>query len=530
MQGMDRPPTATDGDVAPESDPTETTRPRRRFRRSTTDRDVAGVVGGAAELTGVDSSVLRLVVVGLTTFLAFGVEGGAQLLVVLPYALAWAIVPTEGARPLLRQLPRRAAAQELGLMGALVVITSWAVDQPNVLLVAVLGGAAALLLRDRPDTDRPDSDRPDVGRPGDDRLEPAGRPGAADPALRHLGGSGTAEASDGTERLTATSTAAVRQRGPRRSRPDPRMKREPALWPLALGLVLVVLFGAAAVAVLFGAAAVAQVNGGTADPRLVVNLLLLVVGGVMVLSAWRGRARVLILACPLLLPVWFATSAADIGGQEGTGIHRHRPSEVPSSGSLAYEVGTGAVDVDLTDLPFDPGSTTHLEVAVTLGVARVVVPEDVELEISGELGLGRVNVEGRNMWRSDTWAAHRTVKRSDQPEPPPCYPTQVTETDLRDLLVTHGSPASHSDDLAEAVARAGFERPQVVGSIPGFHDGFGDPGHDDGFGPAMPDQDMFEVYLSPWWELCTPSPPDPNPPVLVIDATIGLGSLEVRRV
>jgi phage shock protein PspC (stress-responsive transcriptional regulator) len=65
---------------------TETeTRPTRTLRRSRSDRMVAGVCGGIAEMFGIDAALVRIGLVA-ATLLGFG--AGAVL-----YLVAWMIVP-----------------------------------------------------------------------------------------------------------------------------------------------------------------------------------------------------------------------------------------------------------------------------------------------------------------------------------------------------------------------------------------------------------------------------------------------------
>jgi phage shock protein C len=59
----------------------------RRMRRSTTDRQIAGVCGGMAEYFDTDPTLVRLIWVVLSIF-AGAVIGG-----VIAYALAWLIIP-----------------------------------------------------------------------------------------------------------------------------------------------------------------------------------------------------------------------------------------------------------------------------------------------------------------------------------------------------------------------------------------------------------------------------------------------------
>lgn len=59
----------------------------RRLRRSTSDRQVAGVCGGMAEYFNTDASLMRLIWVVLSIF------GGVVIGGVIAYALAWLIIP-----------------------------------------------------------------------------------------------------------------------------------------------------------------------------------------------------------------------------------------------------------------------------------------------------------------------------------------------------------------------------------------------------------------------------------------------------
>jgi phage shock protein C len=59
----------------------------RKFRRHREDRMIAGVCGGAAQLLGLDASVMRVVLV-VATLLGFG-SG------ILFYLACWIVVPEE---------------------------------------------------------------------------------------------------------------------------------------------------------------------------------------------------------------------------------------------------------------------------------------------------------------------------------------------------------------------------------------------------------------------------------------------------
>ncbi|MCP2164870.1 PspC domain-containing protein [Goodfellowiella coeruleoviolacea] len=59
----------------------------KKFRRSRTERMLAGVCGGAARLFGIDAAILRVVLVAATLF---GFGTGALL-----YLICWIVVPEE---------------------------------------------------------------------------------------------------------------------------------------------------------------------------------------------------------------------------------------------------------------------------------------------------------------------------------------------------------------------------------------------------------------------------------------------------
>ncbi|WP_092596809.1 PspC domain-containing protein [Actinopolyspora xinjiangensis] len=61
--------------------------PEHRFRRSRNERMIAGVCGGAAELFGIDATIVRIVLVA-ATLVGFGTG-------FLIYLACWLIVPEE---------------------------------------------------------------------------------------------------------------------------------------------------------------------------------------------------------------------------------------------------------------------------------------------------------------------------------------------------------------------------------------------------------------------------------------------------
>jgi phage shock protein PspC (stress-responsive transcriptional regulator) len=73
--------------IMPEGDDEPVAADKRVLRRSTTDKQIAGVCGGLAEYFQVDATVVRLLWVVLSIFCG-AVIGG-----IIAYALAWIIIP-----------------------------------------------------------------------------------------------------------------------------------------------------------------------------------------------------------------------------------------------------------------------------------------------------------------------------------------------------------------------------------------------------------------------------------------------------
>jgi phage shock protein C len=61
----------------------------KRLRRSSTDKMVAGVCGGWAELLGIDAAILRILLVAATIF-GIGFP-------ILLYAICWIVMPQDEA-------------------------------------------------------------------------------------------------------------------------------------------------------------------------------------------------------------------------------------------------------------------------------------------------------------------------------------------------------------------------------------------------------------------------------------------------
>jgi phage shock protein PspC (stress-responsive transcriptional regulator) len=177
--------------------------------------------------------------------------------------------------------------------------------------------------------------------------------------------------------------------------PPPAPKREGSLLTrLTIGLSLVT----AGVLWLLHAADVIVLG-----PGQVLAAALLVLGLGLVVGAFVGRGRWLILPGMLLLPIVLFTVVAfpsgwqswDVGDGQAVGERDESPETLDQLQD-AYQLGAGELTLDLTGLGPElarAGETT-VRVQVGAGQIRMELPDDVELEVTGRVGAGKVDVLG----------------------------------------------------------------------------------------------------------------------------------------
>lgn len=133
---------------------------------------------------------------------------------------------------------------------------------------------------------------------------------------------------------------------------------------------------------------------------------LIVVGAGLVASIWLGRARGLVpmgLGLGAILLVSSAaepwldeterfTSQGDSGSKQAMGAQHHRPTSLAEL-EAEYRLGLGELVVDLREVDLE-GVTRNVQVEVGIGQATVLVPSDVSLEVTGEVGIGNAKALG----------------------------------------------------------------------------------------------------------------------------------------
>ena len=378
---------------APPPRPDPPVAPPRKLRRRTDDRIVAGVASGLAEYFDVSPLAVRtlfgfaaLVVAfdgfGDSRFGVGGLSGLGGLLsslctaAVFGYVVLWVAVPRDDAADtragrLAGRFPRVATG-----LGILVVLAGVAVlggqlglwDDGLVFPLLLIVGGVLLYRRDAAKTA---TDAWTGGpEPPDDAPEPA-------PPASAYTITPTAPAAGGPTSGTPTLPLPVVS-SPRPPRP-PR-ERSPLGW-LGLGIALRVV----------GIAAILQ-NLGAIDIPIVryPAMFLLILGATMLVGAFIGRARWLVLPALLVVPIVLVTSVITVPLEGGVGNVSTFPQS-PAAVQGSYRRVVGDIYVDLSQL-----AGTHAAPVVAastgFGTITVTVPFDAHVTATGTAGLGQVHI------------------------------------------------------------------------------------------------------------------------------------------
>lgn len=300
----------------------EETAARPTLVRREQDKILGGVASGIAHHFGWDATVVRLAFI-----VAFALGGSGFL----AYVLAWIFIPgdqggSETMRSRIDRLPGWVLpAGAVVLFLAVVSDMDW--DHPGPYLALALFAFAALLLRD-----------------GDPRPAPS------------------QSAASAAETRAAESTAAA-----------PAARRESS--PLGLYTV-----GIALLAV--GVAAIGD-RAGWFDMDLGRYLAagLVIVGGGLVVGAWRGRGRALIPLGLLLLPLVIVAGTLSVPLEGYVGDRHFAP--VGEMVDTDYEMLAGATVVDLTAA--SGANNPALDISMAFGEFEILVPSDWRIDFTGEL-------------------------------------------------------------------------------------------------------------------------------------------------
>jgi phage shock protein PspC (stress-responsive transcriptional regulator) len=149
---------------------------------------------------------------------------------------------------------------------------------------------------------------------------------------------------------------------------------------IAVGVVLIAL----SVGGFAAAAAGSALGGGIAIAGLIIACGIGLVGG-----AFRGGARWLIAPAIVLALPLAAVAATDLDVRGTWGDRTFRPESVAELGD-GYEMGVGAMRVDLRDLELPPGRT-ELPLQLGIGEIQVLAPDDMCVVTDGDISLGALD-------------------------------------------------------------------------------------------------------------------------------------------
>ena len=164
--------------------------------------------------------------------------------------------------------------------------------------------------------------------------------------------------------------------------------------PTGLGGVLVrillaiVIVGALGVIVLASAWAAATGHG------IAIALAIIAIGAMLIVSAFRGGARWLIVPAIALAVPLGAVAATDIRFSDGIGQRHYRPATFSSVPADGYQLGVGQLLADLRQLPWTPNTVLDLDVDLGMGRLAVAVPENVCVSADVATTAGSIDVAG----------------------------------------------------------------------------------------------------------------------------------------
>lgn len=341
------------------------TRPRRR----SDDRLLGGVAAAIGRRYGIDPVLVRI------TFVATTVYGGIGVLL---YLLGWLLLPVDSDEVSAAEavLGRGRSSVSTGLticLGLALIPAAGAVlgGEPTALVaLALCAGALFLLHRHRSDAgELPTAAAAATRTPGTGDV-PTAQPGPAGPtppAWDPLGAAPFAwDLPDPAPAVTPPPAEPQR----------PRSK----VTPVTLGLALL-------------AGGIASAFIPAIGPAQIAGVALAVIGlGMVAGSVLHGGRGLIVVAAPLALLIWVLQAAPAAGVSAG---ERRWQAGTAAAVAPRYDLTAGSGWLDLSDLRLRDGQPVTTAVAVSLGEVKVVLPPDVDVELSCGAAIGDVNCLGR---------------------------------------------------------------------------------------------------------------------------------------
>ena len=347
------------------------TRPHRR----SDDRKIGGVAAAIGRRYAVDPVLVRVAFVVATLFSGMGV---------LLYLLGWLLLPAEedqtsAAESLLGRGHSSMSPVLTVVLTLLLIPVTGAVfggSASGVLGLAVAAGVLVLLHRSR-------AGLGDVPRPAEPDGAPSGAQGTPvenTPGTNVGAGSADQPAPPAWDPLGAAPFAwDLPEPAPAPPDAPPARGHRSKITPITLGLAL--LTGGIALA-FWPALSAAHIAA----------LLLGVVGlGLVADSLLQGGRELILVAVPLALLTW-VLQAAPVSGFK-MGQSSWSPATVTQV-QPRYEVTMGNGELDLSGLQLAPGQTVTTSVAVGMGHTDVILPPNVDAQVSCRTQVGDVDCLG----------------------------------------------------------------------------------------------------------------------------------------
>jgi len=350
-----------------------------QLRRSRDDRFIAGVAGGLGRHFGIDPTIVRVLIIGLT------IVGGAGLLL---YAAAWLFIPEEGADGALIHLGDEVLKIVLIVVAAIAVLSTlgsgwwwgggyhgfpWQLGL-GAIIVAVVIGFANRRHREEAQKDGRTHSHTEFSIPATTAPTATASATTVSAPAPTTDGDGT-----GGSGATPDTMPPSPQRPPRPRRTGPVL-----FWP-TLALILV---GCG----LLGIYANNHHVIASAWPALAIAII----GVMLVTGAFVGRPGGLILIGLLTIPPLLVTSVVEDFHWEN-----HTRTYAPDSAATvqdSYRIGNGKMVIDLSMIG-NPEQLQGRSIDARMDIGEIIVkvPDGVNVNVSGSLdAAGDVEVGDRD--------------------------------------------------------------------------------------------------------------------------------------